>query len=71
LLINRKYSYERKTNNLEVPYFVKENFERDYKGSIRRIEQQVEEDYLSNLRASCFRERNYSTNFRYLTNFII
>jgi DnaJ family protein B protein 12 len=63
LLINRKYSYERKTNNLEVPYFVKENFERDYKGSIRRIEQQVEEDYLSNLRASCFRERNYSTIF--------
>ncbi|CAG2164392.1 unnamed protein product [Oppiella nova] len=55
----QKYSYERKTQNLEVPYFVKENFERENKGSIRRIEQQVEEDYVSNLRASCFRERNY------------
>ncbi|CAG2117417.1 unnamed protein product, partial [Medioppia subpectinata] len=55
----QKYEYERKTSNLEVPYFVKENFERENKGSIRRIEQQVEEDYVSNLRASCFRERNY------------
>jgi DnaJ homolog subfamily B member 12 len=63
IILFRKYSYERKTNNLEVPYYVRENFERDYKGSIHRIESQVEDDYLSNLRASCFRERNYSKLF--------
>lgn len=51
--------YERKTTHLEVQYFVKENFERDYKGSIRRIEAQVEEEYVANLRGACFRERNY------------
>ena len=56
----RKYIYERKTHNLEVPFFVKEHFERDYKGSIKRIESQVEDDYVSTLRTSCFRERNYS-----------
>jgi len=54
-----KYLYERKTTHIEVPYFVRENFERDYKGSIRRIEAQVEEEYVSNLRGACFRERNY------------
>lgn len=55
-----KYLYERKTTHLEVPYFVRDNFEREYKGSIRRVEAQVEEDFITNLRASCFRERNYS-----------
>ncbi|XP_054156176.1 dnaJ homolog subfamily B member 14-like [Oppia nitens] len=56
----QKYQYERKTQNLEIPYFVRENFDKDNsKATIRRIEQQVEEDYVSNLRASCFRERNY------------
>jgi len=54
-----KYAFERKTTNLEIPYFVKENFEKDYKGSIARIEAQVEEDYLTSLRGQCFRERNY------------
>lgn len=54
-----KYLYERKTNSLRVPYFVKENFASEYQGSIRRIESQVEEEYITNLRASCFRERNY------------
>lgn len=56
----RKYPVERKTHNLKVPYFVKEEFHIEYKGSLRRIERQVEEEYISNLRANCFRERSYS-----------
>ena len=45
---------------LEVPYYVKESFIKDYQGSIRRVEQEVEEDYMTHLRQNCFRERNYS-----------
>lgn len=55
-----KYMYERKTTHIEVQYYVKENFERDYKGNIRRIEANVEEEFITNLRSACFRERNYS-----------
>jgi len=55
----QKYLFERKTSNLEVPYFVKEHFDRDYKGNFKRIEAQVEEEFVTNLRSSCFRERNY------------
>ena len=54
------FNYERKTQNLHVPYFVKQNFNTEYKGNLRRLEQQVEDDYLSNLRSNCFRERSYS-----------
>ena len=38
---------------------MREGFEREYKGNIRRIEAQVEEDFVASLRASCYRERNY------------
>ena len=55
-----KYTHERKTANLGVPYFVKEDFMKDNRGGMRRIEQNVEEDYVGNLRSNCFRERSYS-----------
>ena len=59
-LLFRKYFNERKTQNLEVPYFVKSDFNTEFRGSLRRLEQQVEDEYISNLRTSCFKERNYS-----------
>ncbi|XP_076368277.1 dnaJ homolog subfamily B member 12-like [Tachypleus tridentatus] len=59
LVRSSKYIYERKTSNLKVPFYVKENFASEYQGSIRRIETQVEGEYVTNLRTSCFRERNY------------
>ncbi|XP_076318094.1 dnaJ homolog subfamily B member 12-like isoform X1 [Tachypleus tridentatus] len=59
LIQTSKYFHERKTNNMKIPYYVKENFASDYQGNIRRIEVQVEEEYVANLRTSCFRERNY------------
>jgi DnaJ family protein B protein 12 len=58
----QKYSTSRETQNLRVPYFVKADFHTEYKGSLRRLEQQVEEEYLSSLRANCFRERSYKEN---------
>lgn len=56
----RKYLYEQRTSNLDIPYYVKENFLNDYKHRISQIERNVEEEYLVSVRTSCFRERNYS-----------
>jgi hypothetical protein len=55
----RKYPVQRKTLNLKVPYFVKENFHTEYQGSLRRLEISVEEEYVTGLRQSCYREKNY------------
>lgn len=54
-----KYSVARKTQRLNVPYYVKENFHTEYQGSLRRLEMSVEEEYLFNLKQACFREKNY------------
>ncbi|UYV65671.1 DNAJB12, partial [Cordylochernes scorpioides] len=63
-----KYIHERKTHNLKVPYFVKDNFLAEHQGDIRRIEMEVEEERLQNLRASCFKEENHSEfGISYLT----
>lgn len=56
---SHKFNVPRKTNNLKVPYFVKENFHSEYQGSVGRLEASVEEEYLNNLKHSCYRERNY------------
>jgi hypothetical protein len=55
----RKFPVQRKTLNLKVPYYVKENFHTEYQGSLRRLEITVEEEYVTNLRHSCYREKNY------------
>ncbi|KFB40625.1 AGAP001810-PA-like protein [Anopheles sinensis] len=56
---SQKFSVPRKTNQLKIPYYVKENFHSEYQGSVVRLEASVEEDYLNNLKHSCYRERNY------------
>jgi len=50
----------RTTQVLKVPYYVKENFHSEYQGSLRRLEISIEEEYVSNLRQNCAREKNYS-----------
>jgi len=57
-----KYKVERKTTALRIPYFVKDDFHVEYASDLRRIENAVEEDYISQLRNNCFRERNYKEN---------
>lgn len=54
-----KYPVPRETNNLKVPYYVKDNFQTEYQGSLRRLEMAIEEEYVMNLRHSCQREKNY------------
>ncbi|KAG8179352.1 hypothetical protein JTE90_007624 [Oedothorax gibbosus] len=57
-----KYYIERRTNSLDVPYFVQKNFVQNYEDSIQRIERQVEDEHILTMRTSCFRERNYKEN---------
>ncbi|KAK2717699.1 dnaJ homolog subfamily B member 14-like [Artemia franciscana] len=58
-----KFPMERQTFNLGVTYYVKEDFETHYQGeSLRRIERNIEQDYIDALRQSCYREKQYKEN---------
>lgn len=57
-----KYQYARKTLNLKLQYYVKENFMAEHKNNIYRIEMDVEAEHIANLQSSCFRERNFKDN---------
>lgn len=54
-----KFNVRRQTQHLSIPYYVKENFENDYQGSLARLENSVEEDYVYTMKQHCFRERSY------------
>ncbi|XP_011502065.1 PREDICTED: dnaJ homolog subfamily B member 12 [Ceratosolen solmsi marchali] len=56
---NNKYSVHRMTQNLRIPYYVKENFHTEYEGNLKRLENSVEEEFILALRHSCYREKNY------------
>ncbi|XP_041630280.1 dnaJ homolog subfamily B member 12 isoform X1 [Drosophila kikkawai] len=56
---SHKYSVKRETNGLKIPYYVKDNFYSEYQGSVARLEESVEEDFVNHLKHSCSRERNY------------
>lgn len=53
-----KYSLEKHTTALKVPYYVKENFNEYYDGNLRRLEANIEEEYVGMLRHNCYRERS-------------
>ncbi|XP_030767737.1 dnaJ homolog subfamily B member 12 [Sitophilus oryzae] len=59
LSVSSKYPIMRRTQNLQIPYYVKENFHTEYQGSVKRLELSVEEEYVSNLRHQCYREKSY------------
>ncbi|KAG8242679.1 DnaJ (Hsp40), sub B, member 12 [Homalodisca vitripennis] len=59
LTASPKFPVIRNTMNLRVPYYVKETFHNEYQGSLRRLEASVEEEYVTNLRHACYREKNY------------
>ena len=58
-----KYNVKRVTNEHSVAYFVKPDFKVESSRELNKIEKQVEEDLLIDLRQSCFREKNYSKPF--------
>lgn len=54
-----KYTVLRKTIHLNIPYYVKDRFETEYQGSLARLENAVEEEYIAVMKQSCYRERSY------------
>lgn len=57
-----KYNIQRKTTNMRISYYVKENFHSEFTGSLRKLERQIEEEYIQHLRNACFREKAYKEN---------
>ena len=57
-----KYLHERKTSDdifFGVRYFVKDNFESEFRNNIREVEHQVIEEYVTTIRSNCYKERNH------------
>ncbi|XP_029436709.1 dnaJ homolog subfamily C member 18 [Rhinatrema bivittatum] len=56
----------RETQNLQVPYFVSKNFEKSYHGaSLQDLERLVERDFMDNIQANCWKEKQQKSE---LTN---
>lgn len=52
---------KRQTENLHVDYYVTRDFKSEYKATaLQQIEKNVEEDYVSNVRNNCWKERQTS-----------
>jgi len=54
-----KFNVQRVTANLKVAYYVKSDFSTSFKGSLQHLEQQIEEDHVSYLKANCLNEKSY------------
>lgn len=59
---SHKYTVQQTTHNLRVNYYVKQSFRTEFTGSKRKLEKQIEEEYIQHLRNSCFREKSYKEN---------
>lgn len=44
---------------MNIPYYVKDRFESEYQGSLARLENAVEEEYIIVMKQACYRERSY------------
>ncbi|KAI9535414.1 DnaJ (Hsp40), sub B, member 12 [Dissostichus eleginoides] len=52
------YIQKRHTSNLKVLFYVGDRFNEEYSGkNLRNVEKSVEEDYISNLRNNCWKEK--------------
>ncbi|XP_023345928.1 dnaJ homolog subfamily B member 12-like isoform X2 [Eurytemora carolleeae] len=57
-----KYNVGRRTTNIKVTYYVKESFHQEFTGSLRKLERQIEDDFLSHLKSRCYQEKSYKEN---------
>lgn len=56
------------TENLGVVYYVNKDFKNEYKGVLlQKVEKSVEEDYVTNIRNNCWKERQQSKFVKCLT----
>ncbi|KAG9339418.1 hypothetical protein JZ751_023812 [Albula glossodonta] len=55
------HTLKRLTGTLKVPYYVSEHFAEEYTGiNLKNVERSVEDDYISNLRNNCWKEKQQS-----------
>ncbi|XP_004561287.1 dnaJ homolog subfamily B member 12b [Maylandia zebra] len=60
------YSQKRLTENLKVPYYVGEQFSKEFTGvNLKNLERTVEDDYISNLRNNCWKEKQQKEGMLY------
>ncbi|KAM9426257.1 dnaJ homolog subfamily B member 12b [Pholidichthys leucotaenia] len=60
------YSQKRLTENLKVPYYVGEQFLKEISGvNLKNLERSVEDDYISNLRNNCWKEKQQKEGMLY------
>ncbi|GMS96104.1 hypothetical protein PENTCL1PPCAC_18279 [Pristionchus entomophagus] len=62
---SNKYTIRRETRELHVTYFVKKDFETAYRGRIEQVEQQVEDEYINQLRMHCYKEQSQKESMKY------
>ncbi|KAM6939820.1 dnaJ homolog subfamily B member 14 [Xenentodon cancila] len=57
---------KRQTENLHVDYYVTRDFKSEFKGTaLQQIEKSVEEDYVTNVRNNCWKDRQTKTELLY------
>ncbi|KAJ7411652.1 hypothetical protein WISP_101727 [Willisornis vidua] len=55
----------RETENLQVPYYVDKNFEKNYQGAeLQELEKTVEKDYIDYIQTSCWKEKQQNLELR-------
>ncbi|XP_038128533.1 dnaJ homolog subfamily B member 12b [Cyprinodon tularosa] len=60
------YTQKRLTENLKVPYYVGEHFSKEITGvNWKNLERNVEDDYISNLRNNCWKEKQQKEGMLY------
>uniref|UniRef100_A0A3Q2Y679 DnaJ heat shock protein family (Hsp40) member B12b n=1 Tax=Hippocampus comes TaxID=109280 RepID=A0A3Q2Y679_HIPCM len=60
------HTQKRLTENLKVAYYVAEHFPKDVNdGNLKRLEETVEDDYISNLRNNCWKEKQQKEGMLY------
>ncbi|KAL2083585.1 hypothetical protein ACEWY4_021358 [Coilia grayii] len=56
----------RQTDTLKVPYYVNDHFTEEYPGTkLKTVERNVEDDYISNLRNNCWKEKQHKEGLLY------
>ncbi|XP_046888878.1 dnaJ homolog subfamily B member 12b isoform X1 [Hypomesus transpacificus] len=60
------HTHKRLTETLRVPYYVGDHFTRDNKGiNLKNVERNVEDEYISNLRNNCWKEKQQKEGLLY------
>ncbi|GAA6223412.1 dnaJ homolog subfamily B member 12-like [Lates japonicus] len=58
--------HKRQTSHLKVPFYVGDRFNEEYSGNnLKNVERSVEEDYISNLRNNCWKEKQQKEGLLY------